>query len=311
MNYPLLSICIPTYNRADKLFHSLGKILKAAALHPTKIEVIVSDNASQDSTQDVIAKYKEQYPMLQGYVNSENLGFNLNFFALTDKYASGKYLWVIGDDDFLDDDAVDIVLGAIEQNPQLNFINLNFRLLPSNEAALFKKENSSVSIEFTSVERAIDKQARPENILATFLSCNIVKREKFASFDKSVFSSESWNNYMSVFPHSYILANTISSNDLGAYISTPLMSVCIHQKAWDNKLAELHLSSIVHVYKNFIDCGYKSMPNSHKVIVRSGLYFLFNKNTEKRFRNFFWRHVRYSSSFYIGLLSVVIRKILR
>lgn len=311
MNEPILSICIPTYNRADKLFLSLGKILASATLHSHKIEVIVSDNASQDSTPNIIANLKKQYPFLKTYRNPENLGFNRNFFALTDKYATGKYLWVIGDDDFLDSDAIDTVIDLIEQNPVVAFIGLNFRLLPINEASIYKKEQISIKIELTNVERAIEMQARPENMLATFLSCNIVQRVKFASFDKSIFSSESWDNYMSVFPHSYMLAKSISSKNIGAYISTPLISVCIHQKAWDDKLAELHLSSILHVYQHFIECGYVSMPNSHRVIVRGGLFFLFNKNVENSLRKYFWRYVRYSPDFYFGLLSAVYRKISR
>ena len=311
MDNPILSICIPTYNRANKLFNSLGKILDSATLHSHKVEVIVSDNASHDSTPDIIDKYKEQYPMLRRYRNPENLGFNRNFFKLSDEYAMGKYLWVIGDDDFLDSDAVDIVIGAIEQNPQLTFIGLNFRLLPTTDAILFKKEPIAMKIELTTVERAIDMQARPENMLATFLSCNIVLRERFAAFDKSFFSSESWDNYMSVFPHSYMLANTISSKDLGAYISTPLMSVCLHQKAWDDKLAELHLSSIVNIYKHFNECGYIHMKKSHQIVVEGGISNLFKKTVNMDLRRYFWRYVRYSPDFYFGLLSVIYRKISR
>ncbi len=311
MSKPLLSICIPTYNRADKLYHSLEKILASISSHSSQIEVIVSDNASDDSTQEIIAKLKKQYPILQNYRNSENLGFNCNIFALSDKYATGKYLWILGDDDFIDACAVNTVIEIIKQNPLIEFIGLNFRLLQTNEAVSWNKEPNDLRIKLTTVEHVIDMQSRTENILTTFLSCNVVLRDKFAAFDKSVFSTESWDNYMSVFPHAYINAKTIYPKHLAAYISTPLMSVCIHQKNWDDKLAELHLSSIVHIYKHYIECGYINMKNSRKVIIKGGISFLFKRKVDIDLRQYFWCFVRFSPTFYFSLISALYHKILR
>lgn len=311
MNRPVLSICIPTYNRADKLYYCLNNILASASLFPQKVEVIVSDNASEDSTSEVIAKFKEKYPMLRAFRNPDNMGFNRNFFKLSDIYATGKYLWVIGDDDFLDFDAINIVLKVIEQNSKVSYIGLNFRLLQLDEITSYKKEPIITSVEVTTVEQAIDLQARPENMLATFLSCNIIERDKLANFDKSIFSTDTWENYQSIFPHTYMIAKTISPNECGVYISNPLMSVCIHQKSWDDKLIELRLHSIVNIYKHFIECGYSKLKNSHEVIIQGGKSLLFNRKVAKELRLHFWRFVRFSPTFYFNLTSAIYRKLLR
>ena len=53
---PLLSICIPTYNRAEYLEGALKNIVTDSAFD-SRVEVIISDNASTDNTQEVGKKY--------------------------------------------------------------------------------------------------------------------------------------------------------------------------------------------------------------------------------------------------------------
>ena len=46
---PLLSICIPTYNRAQFLDVSLRELISQASEISDSIEIVISDNASTDS----------------------------------------------------------------------------------------------------------------------------------------------------------------------------------------------------------------------------------------------------------------------
>jgi len=116
----LLSICVPTYNGDIKLFYSLRNILVAANFCSSNVEVIVSDNASTDETPNIISILKVQYPvLLKNYRKSNNVGFNHNLFSLIDDYANGEFIWIIGDDDFLDSNAVKEVIQVIERNPQI------------------------------------------------------------------------------------------------------------------------------------------------------------------------------------------------
>ena len=49
----LLSICIPTYNRAQFLPALLESIITQINGHEDKVEIIVSDNASTDNTKQI------------------------------------------------------------------------------------------------------------------------------------------------------------------------------------------------------------------------------------------------------------------
>ena len=60
MQTPLLSICIPTYNRAEYLEKSLDSLVNQENF--SQIEVVISDNASTDATSDVCRKFTERYP---------------------------------------------------------------------------------------------------------------------------------------------------------------------------------------------------------------------------------------------------------
>ncbi len=53
---PLVTVVIPTHNRAGLLRESLASVLSQTF---ARIEVIVSDNASSDETADVVASFSD------------------------------------------------------------------------------------------------------------------------------------------------------------------------------------------------------------------------------------------------------------
>jgi abequosyltransferase len=55
---PLLSICIPTWNRAKFLAQSLGRFAEQIKdISPEELELYVSDNCSDDNTSEVVTYY--------------------------------------------------------------------------------------------------------------------------------------------------------------------------------------------------------------------------------------------------------------
>lgn len=101
---PLLSVVIPTRERAQTLAFTLATALDQ---HSRDYEVVVSDNASTDSTAEVVARLKD------GRVRYVHTGQRLSMcgnyeFAL--KHASGEYVVYIGDDDAVIPGALDRLL---------------------------------------------------------------------------------------------------------------------------------------------------------------------------------------------------------
>lgn len=91
---PLLSICIPTYNRATVLEEAL-KAYVSDKDFDDDVEIVISDNASTDNTQQICQYYADKYNHIIYYRNKENVR-DLNFPRILDK-ASGKYLKLMND----------------------------------------------------------------------------------------------------------------------------------------------------------------------------------------------------------------------
>lgn len=129
---PLLSICIPTYNRARLLESALNALAPQINAHYPEVELIISDNASTDSTREVVERWQDQAP-IRYHRNSDNLGFYGNLFVLTDELAQGEFAWVIGDDDLVRPDGVERVLNVIRSYPDIDYIFVNTTTLKQVE----------------------------------------------------------------------------------------------------------------------------------------------------------------------------------
>lgn len=313
-NTKLLSICIPTYNRADKLRFSLTSILRQVKPFSNIIEVIVSDNASTDNTQDVLNDLKEEYNFLSFFKNNINLGPNLNFFKLSDEYATGKYFWLLGDDDVLDSNAVEIIINALQKNEGLPFLGLNFRVLSLNDITRFKEDEfCTTDILQLNMSSLINKQCRTENLLASFISCNIVLLERFKNYNKTIFSSDSWIDYKSLFPHTHIITSVVGPNEEVMFIEKPLLSVMTHEKEWDDKLILISLYYIVDVYKYYLLSGYKkkNIRNAKKIIINSGFAALIKGNVAFKYKIGFLKLSLSDPYFYELIIRKFIKKIIK
>ncbi len=105
----LLTVAIPTYNRATYLERCLERLFSQAAGYGGQVEVIVSDNCSTDGTAEVVRRYREEGHDFRYVRNDENIGVDRNF-AQCFTLARGKYVLLFGDDDLFLDGAIDRIM---------------------------------------------------------------------------------------------------------------------------------------------------------------------------------------------------------
>jgi len=80
----------------------------------SKTEIVVSDNASLDDVGEISKKYAAKYPNnIKYFKNKTNLGFDRNV-DLAVQRSSGKFVWILSDDDFIEDGAIEYVQNVIE-----------------------------------------------------------------------------------------------------------------------------------------------------------------------------------------------------
>lgn len=108
-----LSICIPTYNRSDKLHNCLELIINKIINYD--IPVYISDNASSDDTYEVVCELQKKYEYLFYSCNETNVGPDYNFTQVL-KMSKSNYSWLMSDDDLIMDNGIDIILKAINDS---------------------------------------------------------------------------------------------------------------------------------------------------------------------------------------------------
>jgi glycosyltransferase involved in cell wall biosynthesis len=116
---PLLSICIPTYNRAEYLVGALENITSDPAFDE-RVEIVISDNASTDDTKDVVGYFIKSYSNIYYYKNLENIR-DQNFILALSR-GRGKYLRLFNDTLRLKHGVLQTMLDIIIKTPETESI---------------------------------------------------------------------------------------------------------------------------------------------------------------------------------------------
>jgi len=124
MTYPLVTIGIPTYNRADKYLKDAFR----SALSQTypNLEILVSDNCSSDNTEELITQLGDS--RVRYHRHDTNIGAANNFNFCVDQ-AKGDYFLLLHSDDLIDPDFVDACMRAAEYSDDYGIIRTGARTI--------------------------------------------------------------------------------------------------------------------------------------------------------------------------------------
>lgn len=112
---PLLSICIPTFNRSRFLEGCLFAITSQFRNKKIyqKVEIVISDNNSKDNTRVVVKKFQERYKNIQYFKRKRNVRGDKNIIESA-LFSKGMYIWFFSDDDIHYSWSIKTVLNIIE-----------------------------------------------------------------------------------------------------------------------------------------------------------------------------------------------------
>lgn len=127
-NKPILTVAIPTYNRAKSLEKSLKYLKKE---NTSLIEILISDNNSLDQTEILVKKYRKQMPNLSYNKNDFNIGYSGNILKLYE-LAKTKYIWFLSDDEEILPNAVENILTTLTNHKAAVTIFNHIRIDPYN-----------------------------------------------------------------------------------------------------------------------------------------------------------------------------------
>jgi glycosyltransferase involved in cell wall biosynthesis len=152
---PLVSITITSYNRANWI----GKAIESAlAQDYPNIEIIISDNASTDNSEEIIQSYCHD-PRIKYSKNDTNIGMIANFNRAFFELAKGDFITNICSDDYLISNS--FVTDA------MNLVNKYEKITVITGKSLVKNEFNGGFLEFVD-KRVFDNEFRKGT--ETFLS---------------------------------------------------------------------------------------------------------------------------------------------
>ncbi len=202
-NRPIISFCIPTYNRAGFVTRCVKNILQYPG---DDIEVVVSNNGSVDETLAELQKIKDK--RLKIFSNESNLGFTKNVLLVVER-ATGEFCFTMSDEDIVFVDKIPDLIklckssdkGVIFTLPVAKLINKE-----NNEA-----EDFCVRHYVKKDKYDFDKIGAIEMIFIESYLTGYILRRDIIPFD--LINSEKCPN-ISLYPHNFM--NLLAFDKMGA-----------------------------------------------------------------------------------------------
>lgn len=158
-----VSVLVITYNHEKYIAQTINSIL--AQNCSFRVEIVIGEDCSRDSTAATVQSYKERYPDIITVITSEaNVGM-LNNLIRTLNACKGKYIAICeGDDYWTDPDKLQKQVEFLEANPEYGIISSDISLIDKNGLQI-------------SDNRIITHQRemyKPEVSIFDLIECNVV-----------------------------------------------------------------------------------------------------------------------------------------
>ena len=207
-----LSICIPTYNRDAFLSETIQSVVSQAT---DEIELVISDNASTDNTQEIVARFQKQFPLIRYSRHNINQGIDRNALRVVEM-ATGEFCWFLGSDDQLEPEAIPKILELLKKYPNLGGACVGFTPYNQNlqEPGLPWNPARGKCREVTSLEDV----NTCFNILGYyfgFFSGQVFRREVWMK----VFHTRKWEGFCNGFVHAYMQGRVLK--ETGRWLVVP------------------------------------------------------------------------------------------
>jgi len=228
---PLLSIGIPTYNRVKYLKELISNIEKQIRelKNPDLVEIVISDNFSGDGTGNMFREYKKQYKNVRYFKNNKNIGFAKNLNNIV-RLSNGEYIWFLGDDDLLAEDALKNVIKIINYNKGIPlFVGKSYRIKQSGslltQGSYYRGINKDCT--YTNMHYFLKKHS----YCLGFMSINIVRstlaREYISVYRLNKNINTAWQHAVLLIlilyknPQIYIISQPIIKQRIGNLVYGP------------------------------------------------------------------------------------------
>lgn len=213
-NNPLVSILIPTYNREQYLGDALNSALNQTYKN---IEVVVHDDASSDSTWELLSRYND--PRLRVIRTDDNHGMigGWNYIV---KKALGEYVKFLASDDLLEPTCVAELVSSALAHPTAAVITCQRKFVDEQERVVRK-------MGFARQDVVVDGPAHAHEILTSLRENKIGEPTAVLYPTKLIRKAGGYDPQFSQFADFEYWIRLLQFGDL-VYVHKPLCSFRIH-----------------------------------------------------------------------------------
>ncbi|HEY6871430.1 MAG TPA: glycosyltransferase family 2 protein [Geobacteraceae bacterium] len=276
----LLTIGIPTHNGSKYIAETIESILKQSGLNSRQVEILIADNASTDSTHEIICQYSKKYPDLLSYFrNDENIGYDRNVDMLFKK-AKGAYVEILGDDDFYKNEfCLDKIMKTIKNNVNASVILLSVDFLD----IVTHEITNGFRVDKDLIFKNGDSFFSATKWASSAVSSLIIKREVWNKIDVEKYFGSLWI-------HVGALINVLKGNAESYVIADPIIMVRTNNSRWQEHGGNQLECGLKHLnmFGEMIGLGYLKetydlfLKDRYKHNFRDTLFLKPNKSAEKR-----------------------------
>lgn len=176
-NNILLTVVIPTYNRAELLRHTLSMMQDQLKRNSALVKLVVCDNVCTDHTAEVVQDMKTKGMEIEYIQYKEHVPVGMSIMRSIEN-AKSKYFLLWSDDDFPAPMMIDIIVDTLQKYPEISTLSFNrINAFSSSEAptSLFDLTVFNPNFEnYTHYYESSQEYAEDHFTEVDFMSINVV-----------------------------------------------------------------------------------------------------------------------------------------
>lgn len=261
---PLLSICIPTYNRSKYLIETINSIVESDGFCEEEVEIIISDNCSTDNTSEVIKEWTDRYANIHYFRRKQPTDFSDRNFIEVLSLGKGEYLKLNNDIVGFKPGTLKIILDKIKENlatkTPIFFHTFIHNQISKNINKLFKLNNPLKELYFNNINDFINTVSTASTWIANF-GCWRKHFEKIENKDRFLH-----NQFMQV---DWTLSILHSYKKAKVYINSFYNPFKIKKEGTVDAF-NVHGKKFLQIYQDYLDKGFiskKSYENEKRKVL--------------------------------------------
>lgn len=265
MKQPLLSICIPTYNRAsllkgliENIFSEIGKSGNGA-----DVQIVIVDGGSEDNTSEIIQKLTSTGE-IKYYRREKKEGIDKDILKCIE-IAAGEYCWLFSDDDRFSTGAINYLLNTLRKERDLTgcFCNRKSYDFKMEREVAEARDWPGKSIKEDHIFTDKAECFKRIGMDLGFISSQVVKRSSWQEIvEGESFGDLSNSCYLMV----HIIGRMMDKKFKWLYISKPMVKQRTGNDSFLKSRGVIERQMIEHnSFEKVLNCHYSSASEEYKI----------------------------------------------